>query len=193
MPSPRQKIILIGSGGAGKSTLARALGEVLHLPVHHLDVLHWRAGWVSPTKEDWIATQKKICVGESWIIDGNYGGTMDLRLAAADTIIFVDLPRWLCLYRALKRALVFRGLTRPDMAAGCPERIDAEFVQWIWNYPATRRPGILEKLERLRGRKEIIILKTKRELSAFLITIGRDATPISPDSPGRYGFQGLGN
>src|ERR1700684_1659738 len=98
MPSSRQKIILLGSGGAGKSALAHTLGEVMNLPVYHLDALFWSEGWVQPDKEDWIKTQEKLCAQETWILDGNYGGTLDLRFAAADTIIFLDLSRWLCLY-----------------------------------------------------------------------------------------------
>lgn len=170
MRSPRKKIILIGSGGAGKSTFARALGEALGLPVHHLDALFWHPGWVETPRPDWTAAQEKLCAGDRWIIDGNYGATMDLRLSAADTVIFLDLPRWLCLYRALKRAFVYRGRTRPDMAPGCPERLDAKFLRWIWNYPRARRPGILEKLDRLRAEKEIVILHNPGEVAAFLTT-----------------------
>lgn len=173
MPSSRQKIILIGSGGAGKSTLARALGEVLRLPVHHLDALFWSAGWVAAAKGDWIATQEKLCAGERWILDGNFDRTLDLRLAAADTIVYLDFPRLLCLYRAVKRTFTYRGRTRPDMASGCPERLDADFLKWIWNYPVRSRPGVLEKLERLRGQKEIVHLRSPREVDAFLASASR--------------------
>lgn len=160
--------MLIGSGGAGKSMLARALGEVLQVPVYHLDALFWHAGWIESPKEKWRQLQAKLCAKEAWILDGNYGGTMDIRLAASDTIIFLDMPRWLCLYRVAKRAYVFHGRSRPDMAPGCPERIEFKFLKWIWDYPRARRPGILEQLERLKDQKEIFIFRSPREAAAFV-------------------------
>ena len=167
----RERIILIGSGGAGKSTLARELGEALQRPVHHLDALYWSAGWVEPDKQGWRKAQEELCAQDSWIMDGNYGGTLDLRLAAADTILFLDFPRVLCLYRALKRTFVYRGTTRPDMTPGCPERIDLKFLRWIWNYPATRRPGILKKLAKLDEAKEIVILRSPNEAVAYVARV----------------------
>ena len=86
-------------------------------------------------------------------MDGNYGGTLDVRLAAADTVIFLDLPRALCVARALGRALRYWGRSRPDMAAGCPEKLDLKFLRWIWQYPRRNRPVILEKLSRLEGKR----------------------------------------
>ncbi len=84
-----KKIVLIGSGGAGKSTLARQLGEVLKINVYHLDALFWKPNWVGVPKDDQRNIQNKLVEKEEWIIDGNYGGTMEIRLNAADTIIFL--------------------------------------------------------------------------------------------------------
>jgi len=155
------------------------LGEVLRLPVYHLDALFWNPGWIETPKDAWFRLHKKLCAQEAWIIDGNYGGTMDLRFAAADTVIFLDLPCWLCVYRAFRRTLVFYGRKRPDMAEGCPERfLDFgyfKFLKWIWDYPRTHRPGILEKLEKLRGQKEIVILRSDREVAAFLSLLHAEA------------------
>ncbi|MDA3874703.1 MAG: DNA topology modulation protein, partial [Kiritimatiellae bacterium] len=141
-----KRIMLIGSGGAGKSTLAREMGEILDLPVIHLDRLHWKPNWESTPKEEWGALQEKICAEPEWIIDGNYGATMKLRLAACDTIVFLDLPRWLCLLRVVKRFLTYRGKSRPDMTEGCEERFDRAFLLWIWRYRKDKRPGILKML-----------------------------------------------
>lgn len=83
---------IIGSGGAGKTTLARMLGAKTGIPVVHLDRLYWNAGWVPAPHEMWLERQREVLEGECWIIDGNYGSTLDLRLAAADTVIFLDTP-----------------------------------------------------------------------------------------------------
>ncbi|GGD86041.1 hypothetical protein GCM10010911_50540 [Paenibacillus nasutitermitis] len=118
-----KRIVLIGSGGSGKSTLARELGRILSIDVHHLDAIFWKPGWISTPKNEQKDVQEKLVSHTSWIIDGNYGGTIDIRLQAADTIIFFDLSRWICLIRVLKRRFQYRNMKRTDMAEGCEERI----------------------------------------------------------------------
>ncbi len=92
---------------------------------------------------------------------------MDVRLAAADTVIFLDTPRLRCLWRVFKRRLKYHNRSRPDMTEGCPERLTWEFVRFVWTYPETRRPVILEKLGRL-GDKQIVRLRNAGELKDFL-------------------------
>ena len=161
-----RRIAIIGAGGAGKSTLARCLGELLGLEVIHLDALYWKPGWTETPRSEWEALQRALVARDTWIIDGNYGGTMEIRLRAADTVVFLDAPRWRCVYQVLKRRFQYRGRTRPDLAAGCPERITWEFLRWIWSYPAQRRRGILEKLKT--GNAEVIVLRSQRQVRAFL-------------------------
>ena len=168
-----RKIIIIGPGGSGKSTLARTMGEILRIPVHHLDRLQWHPHWVPTPEDEWKKIQEDICSGQDWIIDGNYGGTMDIRLSACDTIVFLDFPRWLCIYRAIKRFLIYRNKSRPDMTEGCPERINREFFQWIWEYPKTKRPGILEKIDALKPEKGVFILASPPEVIKFIETLKR--------------------
>ncbi|MFD1851280.1 DNA topology modulation protein [Oceanobacillus bengalensis] len=163
-----KKVVLIGSGGAGKSTLARRLGEKLKVNVYHLDTLFWKPNWVGVPKEEQRKIQNDLVKKEQWIIDGNYGSTMDIRLNAADTIIFLDIQRRICLYRAFKRMLKYRNKTRPDMGAGCEERIDLGFLKWIWNYPKTKRPEILKRLEQLPKGKQVIILKSPKDVEQFI-------------------------
>ena len=162
------KIVLIGSGGSGKSTLARQLGEKLKINVYHLDALFWKPNWVGVPKDEQIKVQNDLVKKEDWIIDGNYGGTMDIRLNAADTIIFLDIPRTICVYRAFKRMLQYRNKTRPDMGEGCEERFSFEFFKWIWEYPKTKRPKILDRLKQLSKEKEVIILKSPKEVENYI-------------------------
>ena len=162
-----QKIILIGSGGSGKSTLAREMGEKLGYPVDHLDTLLWRPNWKAVPREEQRQIQQTLTTRDTWIIDGNYGGTLDIRIEAADTIIFLDLPRTLCLYRALKRTWRYRKTGRPDMAAGCPEKLSFDFLKWIWRFPVDKRPGILSTLETMSG-KQTVHLTSRRSVKQFL-------------------------
>lgn len=104
-----QRIILIGSGGSGKSTLARQIGAVLSLPVIHLDALFWQPGWVETPRPEWEALQRELVARDRWVIDGNYGHTLDIRLAAADTVIFMDMPRLVCAWGAIKRRIMYAG------------------------------------------------------------------------------------
>src|SRR5690349_18913828 len=98
-----KRVVVIGSGGSGKSTFSRELGRATGIPVIHLDREFWRPGWEETPKDEWNALVAELLAGESWIMDGNFGGTREMRMQAADTIIFLDLPRRVCLYRILKR------------------------------------------------------------------------------------------
>jgi adenylate kinase family enzyme len=163
-----KRILIIGSGGAGKSTLARRLGERTGIEVVHLDRLYWNPGWVKTEKEEWLEVVRQAIEKESWIIDGNFGGTFDVRAEAADTIIFLEIPRLTCLYRVIKRRLIYRGRPRPDMAPGCNEKIDLEFLLWIWNYPKNAKIRKEPLLERLQNEKNVVRLRSNREVENFL-------------------------
>ena len=139
-----KRILVIGQGGAGKSTFATRLGQILGLKVVHLDSIYWRAGWIETPKDEWHTTVENLLEGDNWIIDGNYSGTLKQRLAAADAVIFLDLPRRICVWRVIRRAVQYRSKTRPDMAEGCPERLNMKFLLWIWNYRRRSRPHVLE-------------------------------------------------
>ena len=167
------RILIIGSGGAGKSTLARRIGEVTGLPVIHLDQLHWKPNWTGTPKEEWKQTVAEVLKGESWVMDGNFGGTMEMRLEACDTVVYLDFPRLLCLYRALKRIITYYNKTRPDMAEGCHEKLDLEFLGWVWNFPKTTKPVIEGRLKRFETQKRIIRLRSPREVDEFLAGLRR--------------------
>ena len=162
-----KRVVIIGSGGAGKSTLARVLQQKLGLPLIHLDAVFWQPGWVETERNAWLEWQQNAVKADTWIMDGNYGGSMDVRLEAADTIIFLDLPPLLCAYRALKRWLQYRGRVRPDIAEGCPETMELSFLKWILEYRRTKRPGILEKLSKLEH-KTVIRLRSSAQVKDFL-------------------------
>lgn len=163
-----RRVLVIGSGGSGKSTFSRSLGERLGLEVIHLDKEYWRPGWVEPTKEEWRLAVERLCARESWVMDGNYSGTLDLRLEACDTVIFLDLPRAVCVWRVLKRALMYRNSTRPDMAEGCRESFNPKFLHWVWTYSSRRRPKILARLREVAADKCVVRLRSDVEVERFL-------------------------
>jgi adenylate kinase family enzyme len=163
-----KRIMVIGSGGAGKSTFSNRLGEILGIEVIHLDQEYWRAGWVEPPKDVWRRKVEELVGGGEWIIDGNYSGTLDVRLAACDTIIFLDLPRTVCLWRVLKRVAASYGETRPDMAEGCKEQFDLKFLLWIWNYASRSRPKVLAAIEKHSAGKEVFRLRSPAAVEKFL-------------------------
>ena len=163
-----KKILVIGSSGAGKSTFSRRLGEKTGLPVIHLDVLYWKPNWTESGKDEWKKTVENALKGDEWIMDGNYSGTLEMRLKSCDTVIFLDFPRVLCVYRILKRVAFYWKDRRPDMAEGCHEQFDWEFTKWVWNYPTRTKPKVESLLERFTGEKKIIRLKSKRDIEKFL-------------------------
>lgn len=170
-----RRVLVIGSGGAGKSTLAAQLSQRLDLPLIHLDAHYWQPGWGQPHKADWEQAVLHLLQGEAWVMDGNYGGTLKLRLAAADTVIFLDLPRLVCLWRVVKRWVRYYGRTRPEMGCGCPERLTGEFVRWIWRYRRDRRPSILTQIRAVAQAKRIVVLSSRAEVRRFINSLPRGA------------------
>jgi len=163
-----KRVLVIGPGGAGKSTFAKRLGEALNIEVKHLDVAYWRSGWSKPSEDEWVQTVNQLISGDTWILDGNFGGTLELRLRHCDTIIFLDMPRLLCVWRVVKRRLLYRNRSRPDMAAGCHEKLDLDFLLWVWNYSQRSRPRVVKLLREQAGGKEVVWLRSQREVERFL-------------------------
>jgi adenylate kinase family enzyme len=166
-----RRVLVIGSGGAGKSTFARRLAERLGLEVIHLDRVFWRAGWVETPKDEWRLRVEELCGREAWVMDGNYSGTLEVRLAACDTVIFLDQPRAVCVWRVLKRSVMYRSAPRPDTAEGCRERVDLKFLHWVWTYPKRRRSKILARLDEMAADKRVIRLRSDAEVERFLAEV----------------------
>lgn len=166
-----KRILVIGSSGAGKSTYAVALGRLLKLPVIHLDKEFWQPGWVEMSREEWREKASELVKKDSWVMDGTYDNSLDIRLPRADTVIFLDYPRRICLWHAAKRIAANHGQVRSDMAKGCPEKIDWSFIKWIWNYRRDRYPVIYDSLEKYFSHGTLIVFRNPSEAAKYLDTL----------------------
>ena len=162
-----ERILIIGCGGAGKSTLARQLGEKLNLPVVHLDKLFWKPGWVEESQEEFDRKLAQELGKPKWIMDGNFNRTMPQRLQKCNTVIYLDFSRWTCLLGVAKRVITTYGKVRPDMGEGCPERVDLEFLKWVWNYNKDKRQRNYQLLQQA-SHADKIVLKNRRMVKQFL-------------------------
>lgn len=164
------RIMIFGFSGGGKSTLARKMGEILGIEPTHFDAIHWLPNWVESTREYKREIIKPILERDRWIIEGNYHNIYwQERLELADTIIFIDVNRFICLYQAWKRSRVYKGKTRPDMGEGCTEKFDLEFARWVFFKGRKKRKYYLETMKMLKDKgKDTCILKSKRDINRFL-------------------------
>lgn len=165
-----QRIVILGNAGSGKSTLARALGKRLSLPVVHLDTLFWEPGWIEPDAEQFRARVREAITPDAWICEGNYARrTFDLRLPRTDLIIWLDTSRLTCLIRVIMRSVMNRP--RPDLAAGCTEKLDRAFLtflNFVWNFDRGYRSGIEAARLAIGPQISTVHLRGTRQIAAFL-------------------------
>ena len=164
-----RRILIVGNSGGGKSTLARRLGEKLSLPVIHLDVIYWKPGWIEAGDDIFRADVARAIQAPAWVCDGNFSDTWDIRMPAADTIIWLQQPRLLCLLRAMWRVVTYRGRrTRPDMAPGCNEKFDLKFYRYIWTFEAKVAPRLEAALAEFGRHARVVRLRGNAEIASFL-------------------------
>lgn len=156
------KVIVIGCPGSGKSTFSRALHELTGLPLYHLDLLNWNSDKTTVDKKVFIEKLKNVIAQDSWIIDGNYGSTIELRLKECDTVFFLDYPVDVC----IDGVKIRQGKTRSDMPWTETED-DEEFLEFIKNYNSQSRPNVLNLLEQY-NKKEIVVFKSREEADKYL-------------------------
>ena len=166
-----QKILVIGCCGAGKSTFSKKLQSILNLELIHLDQYYHKPNWEETKQEEWEKIVNSLVQKPSWIMDGNYSGTMDVRIKSADTIIYLDYPTLKCFWRVIIRIFKYHGVARSDMANGCKEQFDLEFLHFVATFNYKNRIGIINKLNLIKNKKKVYILKTDKQADKFLAQI----------------------
>ena len=159
------KVIIIGCPGSGKSTFSKALHEKTGLPLYHLDMLYWNSDRTTVSKELFRERLQKVLEESSWIIDGNYGSTIELRLKECDTVFFLDYSTDVCIEGVRER----KGKVRTDMP-WVETEFDPEFREYILHFAAERLPYIYQCLNNARG-KRVVIFHSREEAADFLETL----------------------
>ena len=158
-----RKVIVIGCPGSGKSTFARALRDATNLPLYYLDMIWHKSDKSNITRDEFDERMKQILQEDAWIIDGNYQRTLEIRLAACDTVFLLDYPMEVCLAGAQARV----GMQREDMP-WVETKFDEEFKQWIEDFAVKQRPQIEELVEKYKGERTIFVFKSRAESEQYL-------------------------
>lgn len=163
-----KRVAVIGSPGAGKSTFSRKLSKKTNLPVIYLDSEHHKTDkdyYTNPGSWDnYVIQQIKK---DAWIMDGNFSNTFEQRFKRADTIVFLDMPRYLTMPRITRRLFHKSPDRRPEMPEGWKERFHYQFFRYAWRFKDRRRPIYLEILKQQPKSKNIVILKAKKEIKNY--------------------------
>ena len=180
-----RRVIVTGLAGSGKSTFSLALAAKTGLPVIHLDLHFWKPGWVAPPETEWREKQCVVLAGNAWIADGNYHETLDLRLERADTVVFLDLPWWLCAGRAFLRGFRMPG----ELPAGCRYsawlrlRDEWRLAVRIWQERRSEPEREHEIIAQHGQHVALHVLRSKRAVREFL-----DAISVPPDNETVTGY-----
>ncbi len=171
--SDYKRIMIIGNAGSGKTTLALKLAYLVNLPLYHLDQYYWKAGWERTDSIEFTHIHAELCKRDRWIIEGCNLSWLSDRVAEAELIIFLDMPRYQCLWRVIKRCVLYYDKVIPGMAIECKQRITGfkflEFLRWVWHFKNRSRAKIVDHIESsTQAGKPVIILKSGKEVNDFL-------------------------
>lgn len=172
-----KRILVLGPCGSGKTHLTRELSRALDLPAVHLDAAFWRPGWVSTPQPEWRSVVSNLVKQESWVIDGTYESTLDLRIPAAEAIIEIKCPRWVSLWGVIRRSLYYRNRPRPDAPPGQP--IDLAYLRYIWKYPLETTSIVHELIEKHGPYKPFIRLDSRKSMDAFMLSLAEKMSTVA--------------
>lgn len=175
---PSQRIVIAGGAGSGKSTLARALHRRTNLPAFHMDQIHWKPGWTERIQSEKSELIEAVIVQEKWILEGNHSRSFDTRMARAQLLVWLDLPVSVCMFRVVRRTIQFRGQTRPDLPADCPDRLDAElleFLKYIWQSRHRLQQRLQRIYEQPPAHLRVVRLKSSAQIDMFIDSLSSAA------------------
>jgi adenylate kinase family enzyme len=163
-----QRVAVVGAGGAGKTTFALALGRRLGLPVVHLDTLYYGPSWEPAPPAEWELLQRRLVAEDRWVMDGNYAGTLAIRLSAADTVVFLDLPPLLCAWRVVRRWLRGRNRHAADLAPGLRHKASLSFLAYVVTFRRRRRPLLLAQLRARPSTCDLVVFRSGQAVNRYL-------------------------
>ena len=166
-----QRILVTGCCGAGKSTFSKKLKSILKLELIHLDQYYHKPNWEEPEKDEWEKIVYTLVKKPSWIMDGHFSETMDIRIKSADTIIYLDYPTLKCFWRVIIRIFKYHGSVRFDMAKGCKEQFDLEFLHFVLTFNRKNRKKFIQKINLVKDEKKVFVFKTDKQADKFLSQI----------------------
>ena len=172
---PFERLLIIGCGGSGKSTLAAELERRTGLPAVYLDRLFWLSGWVQRNRTEFDSMLVDELNKPRWVIDGNYTRTLAQRLERCDAVLILDYPRMVCIAGIIRRRIQYAGRSRASITEGCPERLDPEFIRWVWSFRRHTLPGQLDLIRQAAQREhppQIFILKNRSQARRWLNAAG---------------------
>ncbi|REF00528.1 AAA family ATPase [Thermomonospora umbrina] len=161
-----QRIAIMGCGGSGKTTIGRQLADLLGTHITHLDAIYYDDQWNKMDAEKFAAVQEELVAADRWVIDGNYAGTLPIRLKRADTVIFLDLPALTCLWGIAQRRWRYRGGQHDN--TGVYDRITWGFIKYVWGYRKDMAPRVRAMLAEHASHADVRIVTSRRAANALL-------------------------
>jgi uridine kinase len=154
-----KRVVIVGRGASGKSTLAKRLGDIAGLPVTEVDKVFWQPGLIATPRQQWIEMQEQLVVGDRWIIEGDLGvyDAVEVRLRAADTIVFLDFSLVRCAWRAIRRS-----------------RERADFWRWLFAYRYQSRPNLRSAIAKHAPNAVLYVFRSPKALARWVKNVGRD-------------------
>lgn len=165
-----KKILVCGFAGSGKSTFAKILGEKINIEVLHLDSIHFKDGWVEVPNEEMELKVQEFMKKEKWIIDGNYQKIANNRFEECDLLFYFNFNRFRCLKNIIKRNIMYKNQVRPDMASGCFEKLDFEFLKWIL-FKGRRKQGNRIKVYKEKYNDKLVVFKNRKQVNKYIENI----------------------
>ena len=157
-----KKVIIIGCCGSGKSTFARQLHACTNIPLVYLDQLNWNVDKTTVEKNVFLNRVNEVIKQKEWIIDGNYGSSIEMRMQACDTVFFLDYPVDVCIQGIHERV----GKVRTDIP-WVEDEVDEDLIEFVRNYEKEDRPEILELLSKYKE-KDIHIFRNRKDAKIYL-------------------------
>ncbi|MEU6866776.1 topology modulation protein [Streptomyces sp. NPDC046876] len=168
------RIALIGWGGSGKTYLSKQLADHFRAPVTHLDAVYYDDEWNALDEDEFAATQEELVAAPCWVIEGNYAGTLPIRLRRAEAVVFLDLPAWVCLWGIAQRRMRYGG--GQNNTTGVYDRINWSFIRYVWGYRRTMAPRVRELIREHAGSAAVYRVTSRRQARALLARLRQAQT-----------------